>query len=310
MRHLASGLAEDQPLYIVGYSMGAALAVEYAAARLLGEDVPAADGLVLLSPAIGVSALAALAVWQVRLAALPGLEKLAWTDILPEYDPYKYNSFAVNAGDQMYRLTERISRQFDSLATPEGVAGMPRILAFQSVADATVSSPAVLNALFLRLTPGGHELVAFDVNRRADIEPLLKSSALRVRALLLEAPPMPVDFTLVVNADAETDHVVSLRRATGTTVIEEQSLGLAWPRSVYSLSHVALPFPPDDPIYGANRPEDADMIFLGRLDLHGERGLLAVSADGLMRLRHNPFFAYVETRVKAFLGVRTTQRVD
>ena len=123
MRHLAENLDEGQPLFIVGYSTGASLALEYAAARLLGEDLPPASGLILLSPAIGVSPLAAFAVWQSRLAALPGLHKLAWTDILPEYDPYKYNSFTANAGDQVYRLTRRVAAQMDALGTEHGVTG-------------------------------------------------------------------------------------------------------------------------------------------------------------------------------------------
>ncbi len=299
MRHLAGELDEGQPLFIVGYSNGAALAVEYAAARLLGEDLPPARGLILLSPAIGVSPLAAFAVWQSRLAALPGLHMLAWTEILPEHDPYKYNSFTVNAGDQVYRLTQRVAAQMDALRSPQGVTGMPPILAFQSVADATVSAPAV-NALFLQLAPEGHELVAFDVNRHADIEPFLNASMLGTRSSFLEAPPMPVDFTLVTNANAETDRVVSLRRAAGSTVTVETALDLAWPSDVYSLSHIALPITPDDPIYGAVSPEDS-RLFLGRMDVRGERGLLALSAASLLRLRYNPFYSYVESRVAAFL---------
>ncbi len=117
MRHLANELDEDQPLFIVGYSAGAALAVEYVTARALGENLPPARGLILLSPAIGVSPLAAFAVWQARLAALPGLHTLAWADILPEYDPYKYNSFTVNAGDQVYRLTRRVAAQLAAFSS-------------------------------------------------------------------------------------------------------------------------------------------------------------------------------------------------
>ena len=40
----------------------------------------------------------------------------------------------------------------------------------------------------------------------------------------------------------------------------------------------------------------------GRLELRGERGLLAVPASDLIRLRYNPFFAYVLACVDAFLG--------
>ena len=43
------------------------------------------------------------------------------------------------------------------------------------------------------------------------------------------------------------------------------------------------------------------MIFLGNVELHGERGLLALSVGDLIRLRHNPFNAYVDTRIRAFL---------
>jgi alpha-beta hydrolase superfamily lysophospholipase len=89
-RYLRTRIGADQPLYLAGYSMGAALAVEYELARMQGEALPASAGLILFSPAIVVSPAAAFAVWQGRLAAVPGLENAALTTITPEYDPYKY----------------------------------------------------------------------------------------------------------------------------------------------------------------------------------------------------------------------------
>jgi len=302
MRHLRRQVPDNAPLYVAGYSTGAALAVEYAAARLLGEDIPAATGLILLSPAIGVSDAAALAIWQARLSALPGLTKVAWTDIQPEYDPYKYNSFTVNAGDQVYRLTQLIAAELDQLATPNGVQGMPPILAFESVADATVSAPAVLHALFMRLAPEGHELVGFDINQNADLAPLFEKPVNDVRETLLAGPVLPVNLTLVTNASDTTDAVVVVKRGANSTAIHTESLNMHWPPGVYSLSHVALPFPPDDPVYGASRPPGNASIFLGNVDLQGERGLLAVPAEGFMRLRHNPFFPYIAARVGDFLN--------
>jgi non-ribosomal peptide synthetase component F len=71
---------------------------------------------------------------------------------------------------------------------------------------------------------------------------------------------------------------------------------MSWPASVLSLSHVALPIPPDDPLYGQRPPDDARTIFLGQLAVQGERGLFALSPDWLLRIRHNPFYAYLETR--------------
>mgnify|MGYP001199795436 FL=1 len=76
---------------------------------------------------------------------------------------------------------------------------------------------------------------------------------------------------------------------------------MKWPFGVFSLSHVALPFSPRDPVYGSSqRPQDK-IIYLGRPELHGERGLLAVSPGNLLRLRFNPFFDYLQARTEDFL---------
>jgi alpha-beta hydrolase superfamily lysophospholipase len=300
-RHVRGRIGPDRPLLLVGYSSGAGLAVEYAAARLQGEDLPKVDSLVLLSPAIGLSRAAALAGVQSALGRVDGFEKAAWTAIVPEYDPFKYNSFTAHAGDQIHRVTRRIDAQLTALGGGAPVKGMPRILAFQSVADATVSTPAVVNALFRRLAPEGHALVFFDINRHAEAEPLFDPAARKVRGDLLDGPPLPFDLTALVNEDAATDAVVALHRRAGATGTTREATGLAWPPSVFSLSHIALPFPPDDPVYGAVRPAQPALLFLGRPELLGERGLLAVSPSVLMRLRHNPFFAYVEKRLDEFL---------
>ena len=47
----------------------------------------------------------AAARFQRRLARLPGLSKLAWTNINVEYDPFKYGSFPVRSGEEIYGLT-------------------------------------------------------------------------------------------------------------------------------------------------------------------------------------------------------------
>jgi len=301
VRHVRGKIGADAPLVLVGYSNGAALAVEYAAARLQGEDLPRVDRLVLFSPAIGVSRAAAFAWIPTSLSGIGGFEKAAWTDLQPEYDPYKYNSFTANAAVQVYRLTQRIQAQFDAVGGGRPAKGMPPILAFESVADATVSAPAVVNALFRRLAPEGHEAVFFDMNRQAQAQPLFDPAVLAVRAGLLDGPALPFDLTVMTNADEQSAQVVAVHRRAGSTTVERTPTGLEWPRYVFSLSHVALPFPPDDPVYGLNPPATKSLIYLGRPELLGERGLLAVSPTVLMRLRCNPFFPYVEQRLEAFL---------
>ena len=243
-------IGPDRPLYLVGYSNGAALAVDYSLAVLEGKNMPPANGLVLLSPAIQAPGIAAYAIWQARFSRLSGLEKLGWTDIRPEFDPYKYNSFTVNAGDQIYQLTENISTRINRLAGPEGVAGFPKTIAFQSVVDATIEPSTLVDALFMKLAPGGHELVLFDVNRHTDAEPLLRADPENVTNSLLARSKLPFTLTLVTNASVDSNAVIARTKPAGAISTYDDDIDLAWPGGLFSLSHVAIPFPPDDPVYG------------------------------------------------------------
>ena len=305
-KHLRARTGADVPFVIAGYSTGAALAIEYSLAALQGEALPRASGLVLLSPAIGVSPAAAFAVWPARIARWTGWQRLAWTETPPEFDPYKYNGFTVNAADQVYRLTLRIREQIAALGKPGGVTGLPPVLAFQSVADATVSTAAVVDVLFAKLAPEGHALVAFDINRDPELEPLLSPAARTATRNLLTGPPLPFDLTVLGNAgtaeQGERDLVLIARhRAAGSMTVDTRPTGMSWPRDIYSLAHVALPFRADDPVYGATAPAHWDFMFLGKVQLFGERGVLAVPASDFARLRYNPFFPYTEARLVEFL---------
>jgi hypothetical protein len=62
-----------------------------------------------------------------------------------------------------------------------------------------------------------------------------------------------------------------------------------------------LPAPPDDPIYGRYPPENDDQVFLGDLAIKGERGVLKIPGSWLLRLRYNPFYTYMQTRVLQWL---------
>jgi len=300
-RDLSQRIGPGKKLHMIGFSTGAALAVEYALARQQGEPLPPVEKLVVISPAIGVSPAAALAIWQKRVSSLFGIQKLAWTDISPEYDPYKYSSFTVNAAEQIYALTQRIAERMAALEKSRSVEDTPRILAFQSVADDTVSTPAVIDALFRSLPQKRHELVLFDINRRADIASLYLPGAPEVTTRLLGGPALPFELTILANSNAESMDIVAIRRKSGAGEVARESAGMKWPAGVFSLSHVALPYPPEDPVYGARPPKNAEFIFLGNPELLGERGLLAVSPANLMRLRHNPFFNYLRARTETFL---------
>ena len=292
-----------QPLYLVGYSNGAALAVEYALAAIDEPELPRVDRLVLISPEIGITSTAALAVWQARLGWLLGLEKLAWNDILPEYDPFKYGSFAINAGDLSYRITGQIQRRIAELGDAGKLDAMPPILAFSSVVDATVLAPALVEHLFNRLTDRGHELVLFNINNQAGLHPLLKWQPDEMLNALHQSPHPSYELTLVTNENSRSRAVIERKTIPGTGRVTERGLGLAWPEGIYSLSHIALPIPPDDPLYGGEPAEPSPGVALGDIAMRGERGVLLVSPAAMLRLRWNPFYSYLEERVMGFLGL-------
>jgi alpha-beta hydrolase superfamily lysophospholipase len=278
------------------------LALNYSLEAMENKVFPTPRSLVLISPALGVSRAAALAKWMGRLAILPGLEKLAWTDIQPEYDPFKYNSFTTNAGDQVHRITRRVANAIEDHADGGQIEDFPPTLSFLSAVDATVSVDAVVDNLLEHLAPGRHELVLYDINRRRIAKSVLVSDPGPLTARLLGDDGLPFALTLITNENGESTGVVTRSKTSMSSRITTEALDVAWPPGMISLSHVALPFPPDDPLYGQGPAPSGEIIFLGHLDIRGERNLLRFPADWLMRLRHNPFYTYQETRTLEWLA--------
>jgi alpha-beta hydrolase superfamily lysophospholipase len=301
VRDLARRSPAGTPLLLVGYSNGAALAVDYALRqRAEPKTGPRPSGLVLISPAIAVSRFAALGRIRTGLSSVPGYERAAWQQIDLEFDPFKYNSFSFNAAGQIQRLTSGMSRDIARLAGSRGLDDFPPVLAFISTVDATVHVDAVVDALLGHLAPHGHELVLFDVNRNANVQPLLVRDPGPLTGRLLAMPTRPFALTVITNVDAGTMRVHELRSAAGGGTPSVRPLDLAWPIGVSSLSHVSLPFPPDDPLYGSEPAGEQGTLRLGRVEVRGENGVLAIPAWLLLRQRSNPFHSYMLERIDEF----------
>lgn len=299
MKHVADK-ANGAPVHIVGYSNGGALAVDYALQAANDPSLPQVTSLALISPEIGITGAAALAVWQARLGVLLGLDKLAWNSLLPEYDPFKYGSFAVNAGDVAHRLTSEIQRKITALESNGNLKNLAPILAFSSIVDATVSAPVLIKGLFNRIPDNGHELVLFDINSMAEVGPILNWSPTEMFNALTEHPERTFTLSLVTNVDAASHEVMLSSISPGKDEAVDEFLELRWPGDLYSLTHVALPFPRDDPLYGIDAEENDAVIHLGDLALRGERGVLQIPAAEMLRLRWNPFYPFLEEKVLQF----------
>jgi hypothetical protein len=296
----AAQRASGKPFYAGGYSMGAPLVALLAVRGLEDATLPRPQRLFLVSAAIGVSKFAALANIASALSFLPYFETAKWLDVLPEYDPYKYNSFTVNAGNQVFRLTRALDRELAAAAGKGLLEQMPRVTAFQSVVDSTVSAADVVRGFLLRLPGPGNELVAFDVTRSDEWVGLIAPGPRGAFEQLRGAPALPFRLTVVTNASPESQQVIADMREAGGTATRAEQLGLEWPAGVFSVGHVALPFKIDDPVYGLTpKPAGPLAWTIGDLAARGEAGAILVPLGMFARLRSNPFFEVVRARIDA-----------
>jgi len=144
----------------------------------------------------------------------------------------------------------------------------------------------------------GSELVLFDLNQAATVTPLLRASSSAALSRLLPAPPRQYGVTVVANVEPTTTQTEARTTEAGQMNARVAPLGIDYPRDVYSLSHIALPFPVTDSLYGREpQPRNQYGISLGTVAARGERGAMVVELDALMRMSSNPFFPYMISRI-------------
>jgi alpha-beta hydrolase superfamily lysophospholipase len=286
------------PLHLVGFSNGGALALMYALEALENKELARPERLVLISPMVGITAFARFAGLAGLPAILPAFAKAAWLGVLPEFNPFKYNSFPVNGARQSHLLTQALQQKIVRLAREGQLTELAPTLTFQSVMDFTVSTRAIITSLYAHLPANGSELVLFDLNRSAKFGPLLSTTSDTLLTRILPASPRNFRLTVITNANEDSSDVVERVTEAGASTETVRDLGLSYPFDVFSLSHVALPFPVTDSLYGLKPDPTEDFgIKLGSVAARGERGTLIVNLDSLLRMSSNPFFPYLIDRV-------------
>ena len=288
----------DKPIHIMGYSTGAPLALNYTMLALNNSALVLPSSLIFFSPAVAVSKAAPFAIWQSRLGHFLGLPKLEWNAIMPEFDPFKYGSFAVNAGDQVYRICNEVQKQLDAYTTnTESKKTFPPVLSFASMVDTTVNVHATVHDLYRRLPEGNHTLVLFDINHNFSSNHLVKHSVTD-SLQKLRVTPLNSHYTFDLISDLNSTDKNIMQITDGKT---GKNLHLIWPKRLYSLSHLAMPISKNDPLYGDENAPKSPGIQLGHLAIYGENSVLQASASSLLRQRWNPFCDYTKQRVLEFM---------
>lgn len=301
-RHVRNRIDPDQPFLMGGYSNGGGLSVKFALDALTDAELPAPDQLLLFSPEIGIAPVAVIANSHKLLSFLPYFEKFKWLSVEPEFDPYKYNSFPKNAAEEAWEVTAAIHRQIKEAHDSGRLQNLPPVLTFLSWTDATVETSATVQKLYDRLDNTGSELVIFDVNRVDRLAAFIPSARELPLDRLEASANLPYRLTVIANVASDSEQVAQHTQAPRSNTLDSKPLQIRWPRDTYSLTHVAIPFSPDDPVYGAaDSPQGTYRgLPLGALQPRGETHVLAAPLSQLMRLRHNPFFAYIEQRLAEF----------
>jgi alpha-beta hydrolase superfamily lysophospholipase len=304
VREARRRIGPSLPLHLVGYSNGGALATQYALDALADPQLSRPDRVVLISPMIGVTAFARFAGVFGWPAVFPAFAQAAWLSVVPEFNPFKYNSFPINGARQSSLLTRALQAGIADAMRDQRIVALPPILTFQSVVDFTVSTQAVVDALYANLPANGSELVLFVVNRHAGLSPLLRARSWAALERVLPAPPRNYRTTVIANAEdsagAASGEAVERIVEAGATTTFARPLALTYPPSLFSLSHIALPFAMNDPLYGIDAGPDARAQFginLGSLAGRGEVGALIVTVDTLVRASSNPFLPYLLDRI-------------
>ena len=97
--------------------------------------------------------------------------------MLPEFNPFKYNSFPINGARQSHLLTAALQQKIAGHASDNRLADLPPD-PHLSIGDGLYGQhTAIVSAFYAHLPANGSELVLFDVNRNTKFGPLLSSAS-------------------------------------------------------------------------------------------------------------------------------------
>jgi hypothetical protein len=236
--------------------------------------------------------------WHAAISWVPYFEQFKWLQVLPEVDPFKFTSFPKQAAWEVHKLSSRVH---DDLADADKAANMPPVLTFQSIVDNTVGATAIVSTVYDKLPANGSELVLYDVNRNSTMLHLMEDVPADPADYFIALAPLDFGVAILRNRDPSSNSIDVQTLAAGRTEAMIAETKLRWPTEIYSLSHIAIPFRPDDMLYGDGSLSNDTDVVLGALAPRGERDVLLLEPEYFLRIRHNPFFAFQSQRLTEWL---------
>jgi alpha-beta hydrolase superfamily lysophospholipase len=303
MRGLRDQLPEGTPLILGGYSNGGALGVLYTLSAIEDATLPKPKAIMLFAPMIGINPMARITWLYHIVARVSRNQKAQWSAIDAEIDPFRYSSWPMNASVQAWLVTQSVERQLSKLQKSGRMHEMPPVLAMQSVVDSTIIVSKLITTLFDRLTSASSELFLFDINRMDKFLNLFNRSFEKGIFPRLDRTDLP--FTLRVLRNANPDSRQMLLQTRNGESLTETMTDCSWPIGVASLSHLSVPIPPEDLIYGTKEATAANGLPLGTLSMRAEPSSLLVANSLFYRCRNNPFYHLMEDHVVKWLASRT-----
>ena len=293
-------LPSDVPMIVAGYSNGGALSVHYALSAVEDESLPKVDGVLLFSPMIGINPMAQITRLYHTVALISRNQKAQWSGVEAEVDPFKFSSWPMNASVQAWLMTQVVEKRLAALDKSGHTKKLPPVIAMQSIVDSTVVVPKLITVLFDRLKSESSELFLFDIDRVKSLGNLFNRSFEHKIFPKLERTDLTYTLTVLKNVRPDSRQVTVQSRDGESW--EDQATDMSWPEGVVSLSHIAVPIPPEDRVYGSADATATTGLSLGTLSLRAEPSALMLSGALFVRCRHNPFYHFMEDRVVRWLS--------
>ena len=268
MKGLRDRLPKNCPMFLAGYSNGGALSVQYAISAIKDKTLPQVKAIMLFSPMLGINPMARITSLYHLVALVSRNEKAQWSNVDAEVDPFKFSSWPMNASVQAWSVTQKVERLLGALEKSGQMREFPPVIAMQSVVDSTVVVPKLITVLFDRLPTRTSELFLFDINRLDKLGNLFNRSFEQKIKPKLERTDLPYRLTVLSNAKSDSQQVAVQTRDGESWV--EKIIDKSWPDTIISLSHIAVPIPPDDAIYGTQAATASTGLSLGTVSIRAE----------------------------------------